>query len=160
EWSTAPTLFINTGSVSWGVSSGNNVNGANSAGSGGRGFFDYSAWFGFTSSNMVCDGEGIMNAQFGLLLFGPKYCVHTDFGGFTYALNSVIIGGGNYGWRANHGGWCYMDHCYIHGCSSAITVTNGVMAWVHNCDVQFNYGGFTPIWNGSLKCAGGTVKNN
>jgi hypothetical protein len=160
DWSGCPCLWINTGSCDDGVTtgSGSNVHGE---GAGGVGIFEGSCFFGFRGANMYTDYGGIINFRGGLSLFPGQICQRADFNGGFYGANQIIIGGPQYGFRCNHGGFNYMDTAYIRGCQSALECTNSPgMFWAHNSDIQYNGVGANVNYGGSGKVVNATVKNN
>lgn len=159
DWSNCPTLFINTGTNDYGFSSGQQIINTG-GGPGGIGVFDGSCWFGFVLGNIVVEYGGSVKFEDGLSLFAGEYCVKTEFSGGVIGDDVVIIGGGSYGLRNNHGGYCYMPGVYIRGCGQPAEATNSrSLLWLHECDIQYNYWG--PTANaGQIKCVRGTVKNN
>ncbi len=168
NWEGCPTLFINTGTCGRGVTTGGtDVN--KTQGAGGIIDLSNSCFFGFANQNMVTDGAGLVTFYNGLSLFGASSCMLSGFGGGFLAFNAVIIGGGDYGWRNNHGGFAYFQQqdanaipsVYIRGCTVGMEATNTPsMYWAFICDIQYCYSGIQAEYGGSGKVAGGVVKNN
>lgn len=159
DWSDCRALFIATDDAATvGAMTGTGINSGIGDGPGGVAVVPGSCFFGFSNACWLNDYGGIINAANGLALFGAQECARSDFLGMIYATGCMLIGAGNYGWRANHGGSAWLDPVYIRGCNNGIEVDNTPgMSRVHACDIQYCYVGMTVQYGGSAKMAFGAT---
>jgi hypothetical protein len=156
-------LFINTGSADYGVITGTGDDSSIGDGPGGVAVVPGCCFYGFDNAGGVADYGGVINDAGAVYCYGGESCTRADFAGGFYGEDVMLIGGANYGFRSNHGGYAYRDGGIVRqaGTTGVETTNSPGMAWFHNGDIQeCGRFGVNAAWGGSSKFFQATIKNN